>query len=72
MHAWIYRLVVVGSMLSSFLVGLHVPMLHDILEHGATPRWDVMAVTLLLAVGAAAGTWRLLRGSLPLRDRVGH
>lgn len=56
-----YRLIVVGSMLSSFLAGFHLPALHEIVEHGATPRSDVVAVTLLLVVCAVAGTWTLLR-----------
>jgi uncharacterized membrane protein YqjE len=55
-----YRLTVLGSMLSSFLVGLHVPTLHQMLEHDATPRWEAFAATLLLLIGAVAGTWTLL------------
>ena len=56
-----YRLTVLGSIFSSFMAGLHVPVLHEILEHGAAPRWDVLAATLLLVAGAVAGTWQLLR-----------
>jgi hypothetical protein len=56
-----YRLTVVGSMISSFLVGLHVPLLHEIIEHDAPPRWEAFAVTLLLLIGVVAGTWSLLR-----------
>ena len=41
-----YRLVVVGSLLSSFLVGLHMPMLHEVIEYGATPRWDAVTANL--------------------------
>lgn len=61
MRVWTHRLTVIGSMLSSFLVGLHVPALHEMIDHGATPRWEVLAATLLLAVGTIAGTWMLLR-----------
>ena len=65
---WTYRLIVVGSILSSFLVGLHVPVLHEVIEHGATPRWDVLTATLLLALSTIAGAWTLLRTAAPLRD----
>lgn len=56
-----YRLVVIGSIAGSFLVGLHLPALHAVVEHGATPRWDVLIATLALAIGTTAGTWALLR-----------
>jgi hypothetical protein len=61
MRTGTYRLTVVGSMISSFLVGLHIPVLHEIIEHGAPPRWEAFAVTLLLLIGVVAGTWTLLR-----------
>lgn len=72
MHLWTYRLIVIGSMLSSFLVGLHMPMLHDVIEHGAAPRWDFVVATALLVVLTVAGAWRLLRAPGPLGDRIGH
>ena len=56
-----YRLVVVGSALSSFLFGFHLPAMHDIIEHGATPRMDVLIVTMLFAICTVAGVWTLLR-----------
>ena len=55
-----YRLVVLGSLLSSFLAGFHLPALHDMVEHGATPRWDVLTVTAFFIVCAVAGAWTLL------------
>jgi hypothetical protein len=61
MTASTYRLVVIGSLLSSFMVGLHMPALHEILEHGATARWDVMTATVLLVVLTVAGGVVLLR-----------
>lgn len=66
-----YRLIVVGSVLSSFLVGLHVPMLHEIIDHGARPRWEVLIATLLLVVSTIAGTWVLLHTPGP-SDRAGR
>ena len=56
-----YRFTVIGSILSSFLVGLHVPALHNMIEHGATPRGEVVAATLALAASTVAGAWTLLR-----------
>ena len=64
-----YRLIVVGTLLSSSLVGLHVPALHEMLEHGSRVRADVIAATLLLAVITVAGAWTLLRAAGPLRGR---
>jgi hypothetical protein len=55
-----YRLVVVASLMCSFLVGLHVPALHEMLEHGAAPRPAVLVATLLLVAGTLAGGWTLL------------
>jgi hypothetical protein len=55
-----YRALVIGSVASAFLTGMHVPVLHDIVEHGAAPRSDVLLATLVLAVAAVAGTWRLI------------
>ena len=71
MTIWTYRVIVIGSILSSFLVGLHLPALHDMIEHGATPRWEVLTATLVLAVATLAGAWMLLRTPRPFRDRVG-
>jgi uncharacterized membrane protein len=64
-----YRLIVIGSILSSCLVGLHLPALHDMTEHGATPRWEVVIATIVLVIGTLAGTWRLLRLP-PVGDHV--
>lgn len=56
-----YRVVVIGSLLSSFLVGFHLPALHEMIDHGAAPRWDVVTVTALFAITTLAGAWTLLR-----------
>ena len=61
MSASTYRFVVVGSLLSSFLVGMHVPALHEMLEHGASMRSSVLIATLALVVMSVAGAWALLR-----------
>jgi hypothetical protein len=56
-----YRLTVVGCALAWFLVGLHIPSLHGMTHDGQTPHWGVVAITLLLGIGAVAGLWALLR-----------
>jgi hypothetical protein len=61
-----YQLTVIGTILSSFLVGSHMPALHEIIEHGATAHWDVVGATVLLAVATVAGAWMLLRAGGPL------
>jgi hypothetical protein len=35
MRARTYQLTVVGTILAAFLAGVHVPALHEIIEHGA-------------------------------------
>lgn len=61
MRASTYRLVVVGSLGSSFLSGMHMPVLHEIVEHGAAPRASVLIATLVLVVAMIAGGWTLFR-----------
>lgn len=58
-----YRLTLIGCVLAWFLVGLHLPALHGMTHHGRPPRWDVLAVTALLAAAALAGLWALLRAA---------
>jgi len=36
-------------------------VLHDIIEHGARPRWDVLGFIALFALIAVASGWKLLR-----------
>ncbi len=62
MRVGTYRMVVIGSLLSAFLFGFHLPALHDMIEHGKTPRTDVLIVTVLFAICTVAGGWTLLRG----------
>jgi hypothetical protein len=56
-----YRSTVIACALSWFLVGLHLPALHAMTHPGHSPRWSVVAATLLLAFVAVAGLWALLR-----------
>jgi hypothetical protein len=56
-----YRLTVVGCALSWLMVGLHLPILHEIIDHGRVPHWTVLAIVSLFTVVAVAGLWVLLR-----------
>jgi hypothetical protein len=56
-----YRLVLVGCMLSWFLLGMHTPLLHQFTAHGRAPHAGILAVLAVLAAGAVAGLWALLR-----------
>lgn len=60
-----YRLTVVGCALSWFLVGLHLPTLHEMTHEGRAAHWTVLAIVSFLAVVAVAALWALLR--VPLR-----
>ena len=56
-----YRLTVVGCALAWFLVGLHLPTLHELRHDGFAPHWTVLAMLAFLAVAAVAALWALLR-----------
>ena len=55
-----YRLLVVGAILSSFLLGMHMPVIHDIFDHGARLRWDVLLASGFLALITIGSGWKLL------------
>ena len=56
-----YRLTVIACALAWFLVGLHVPALHQMSHDGHVPGGSVLAATALLVAAAIAGLWALLR-----------
>jgi len=56
-----YRLTVVGCALAWFLVGLHLPTLHELRHDGFAPHWTVLAMLAFLAVVAVAALRALLR-----------
>ena len=64
MRTGIYRLAVVGSALSWFMLGLHLPALHQITHHGQAPAWSVLAFMSLFALSGLAGLWYLLGARL--------
>ena len=61
MRTGYYRLTVIACVLSWFLVGLHLPMLHGATHAGHAPRWSVVAATAALVAVGLAGLWTLLR-----------
>jgi hypothetical protein len=61
MRATNYRLTVVGCAASWLLLGLHLPVLHEVTEHGRFIGWGVLAAIVFLTVAAIAALWVLLR-----------
>ena len=61
MRPWPYRLTVLGSALAWLLLGLHLPTLHELTDHGWSPPARVLAMTALLALAGAGALWALLR-----------
>lgn len=56
-----YRLLLLACATSWFLVGLHLPALHEMTDHGGPLDATVVVVAGLLAVAAIVTLWRLLR-----------
>jgi hypothetical protein len=61
MTARLYRLTVLGSVFAWFLLGLHVPALHQMTHHGRAPSLTVLGAVAVVAACAVAGVWLLLR-----------
>ena len=55
-----HRLLLLACATSWFLVGLHVPALHEMTDHGGPLDATVVAIVALLAVTAIVTLWRLL------------
>ena len=60
-----YRLAIVGCALSWFLLGMHVPLLHQVVGHGRTPGTPVLVAVAGVAVAALAVLLLLLRTPRP-------
>lgn len=58
-----YRLWIVGCVVSWFLLGLHVPALHEIVGHGHNPGPSVLIGTTVLLVVGVACLWHVLRAA---------
>ena len=57
----IYRLTVVGCALSWLLIGLHLPILHEMIDHGRAPKSSVLVAVAIISIAGVAGLWALLR-----------
>lgn len=42
------------------MLGMHMPVMHDIFDHGARLRWDILIASAVLALTAITCGWRLL------------
>ena len=60
-----YRLTVIGCALSWLLLGLHLPTVHEVLDHGWSPPTSVMVMIVVLVVAAVSALLALLRASRP-------
>lgn len=58
-----YRLTVLGSALAWMLLGLHLPTLHEVMDHGWRPPVAVLAMTIVLAMVGTWTVWTLLRAT---------
>lgn len=56
-----HRLAVVVCALAWFLVGMHSPVVHEVVDHGMLPGWSVLALFTLFVVAGVASLWALLR-----------
>jgi hypothetical protein len=64
-----HRLLVVGCMLSWFLLGMHVPIVHEITGHGRIPGPSVLLAVAAIVLAALAAAWALLRAPAADRER---
>ena len=56
-----YRTTVIGCAVVWLLLGMHLPSLHEVLDHGWRPQGALLVVTVLLLVLATTGLVALLR-----------
>ena len=56
-----YRLTVVICAAAWFLIGMHSPVVHEILDHGFVPHWPLLAILAMLILLGCATLWSLLR-----------
>ena len=52
---------VLGSALAWLLLGLHLPTVHELMDHGWAPPASVLVMIALLALAAIGASWALLR-----------
>lgn len=60
-----YRLLVVACAVAWFLLGMHMPAVHNLTSHGEEMPVLVLGVIVMIAAVALASLWRLLRTPQP-------
>jgi len=58
-----YRLTVLACAASWLMVGLHAPVLHQLMHHGRNPGWAMLAAIALLAAAGVATLVALLKSA---------
>ena len=56
-----YRLTVVICAAAWFLIGMHSPVVHEVVDHGRVPHWPLLAILAVLLLLGCATLWILLR-----------
>lgn len=60
-----HRLLVLACAIAWFLLGMHMPAIHNLTSHGEEMPVVVLGAIVLMAVVALASLWRLLRAPQP-------
>ncbi len=58
-----YRTAVIGGAIAWFMLVLHAPIVHQIMDHGQLPSLSVSIAVAILVLAAVASVWVLLRWS---------
>ena len=56
-----HRLTLIGCALAWFLFGMHWPVVHHVMAHGAKPPAWLLALIAAMAVAGVVTLWTLLR-----------
>jgi hypothetical protein len=65
-----YRATLLVCVLAWFMVGLHMPALHDMTHHGGLPGVPVIAAVAFLVIVAAAALLVLLRAPVTISNEA--
>ena len=60
-----YRLSVVICAAAWFLIGMHSPVVHEIVDHNSVPHWSLIAILAVLVLLGCTTLWSLLRRTGP-------
>ena len=67
-----YRFTVIICVAAWFLIGIHSPLVHEVVDHGLRPHWSVVAVVAAFVLVGCASLWSLLRTDGPWSVRAPH